>query len=161
MARFSCEGLDEVVREMDRLASRSGEVATAMLQAGAEQVKAAWRNSAEAHGHRDTGDLIESIGFARDPVDVSGVKAIDIYPQGKNSHGQRNAEVAFILHYGTSKLKGSHWIDDADRACDATVVPAMTDIWRRYLATGQMPHVTLTPNHPSGKNGGGIKTKKT
>ncbi len=160
MARFDTSGLDEVLSQMERMNQKSGEAAAAMLQAGAEQVKQSWKTAAETHGHRDTGDMIESIGFAREPKAAGGVKYIDIYPQGKDSHGERNAKVAFVLHYGTSKLKGSRWIDDADRLSEETAVPAMKDIWARYVATGQVPHVELTPNRPSGHNGGGIKTKK-
>lgn len=160
MARFDTSGLDEVLRQMERMNQQTGEAATAMLQAGAEQVKEAWRTAARMHKHRDTGDMIESIGFAREPKQAGGVKYIDIYPQGKDSHGERNAKVAFVLHYGTSKRPGSRWIDDADRISGETAVPAMVDIWRKYVETGQVPHVELTPNHPSGHDGGGITTKK-
>ena len=160
MARFDFSGLDDVLRQMERMNQKTGEAATAVLQTGAEQVKQAWRTAAERHGHRDTGDMIESIGFAKEPKNAGDVKYIDIYPQGKNSHGERNAKVAFVLHYGTSRRKGSRWIDDADRISEETAVPAMRDVWARYVNTGQVPHVELTPNHPSGHNGGGITNKK-
>lgn len=130
MARFKTDGLDEIISDMDRMGeSLNGEVADKMLLAGAEQVKIAWRNSAKKHKHRDTGAMIESIGYARTPEDVNGVRTIDIYPQGVDEKGVRNAEKAFILHYGTSKITGSHWVDDADRECDKTVIPAMRRVF--------------------------------
>lgn len=126
MARFKVDGLDDL---LDRLTAAgealNGDTADRMLMAGAEQVRVAWRNSAEAHEHRDTGDMIDAIGYPRAPSDVGGVRSIDIYPQGTDRKGVRNAEKAFLLHYGTSKIPASHWVDDADRECDRTVIPAM------------------------------------
>ena len=160
MARFDTSGLDDVLSQMQRMGEESGEAATAMLQAGAEQVKQAWREAAQMHGHRDTGDMIESIGFAKTPKTMGYVKYIEIYPQGKDSHGERNATVAFVLHYGTSRYPGSRWIDDADRISEERAIPVMREIWTRFISTGTVPHVELTPNRPSGHNGGGIKTQK-
>lgn len=154
MARFDMSGLDETIREMRRMGESSGALAKAMLQTGAERVKTAWRSSAEAHELRDTGDMIESIGFARDPVDIGGALSIDIYPQGKDRKGVRNAEKAFMLHYGTSHVKATRWVDDADAICEDTVVPAMQAVFDEFVATGRVPEVALTPDH--GKGGSGV-----
>lgn len=158
MARFDTSGLDDTIREMRKLGEESGEAATAMLQAGAEGVKKAWRLAAEEHGLRDFGDMIESIGFARKPKDIGGIKEIDIYPQGKDRKGVRNAEKAFILHYGTSKLDATYWVDDADRYSEDFAIPAMQAVWDEYVATGRVPRVNLTPNNPMGTTG--VKTTK-
>lgn len=138
MARFDMGGLDGVINDMRRMGQASGEVADAMLLTGAAEVREAWRRSAEEHGHRDTGDMIESIGYPRAPVNIGGAKSIDIYPQGVDRRGKRNAEKAFILHYGTSRVQGSRWVDDADKYCEGTVVPAMIEVWDRWLKTGQL-----------------------
>lgn len=158
MARFDMSGLDEMIREMRRMGETSGEAAKAMLQAGAEAVKAAWQRSAEEHGLRDTGDMITSIGFARDPKEIGGVLSIDIYPQGKDRHGVRNAEKAFVLHYGTSKIPPTRWVDDADHYSESTAITAMQSIWDEFVATGKVPRVALTPNYARGTTG--IKTTK-
>ena len=130
MARFDCTGLDDLIADMQREGvALDGELADAMLKAGAEKVRDAWRQAAEMHNHRDTGDMIKSIGYASKPKDIDGVRSIDIYPQGKDKKGVRNAEKAFVLHYGTSKITGSHWVDDADRLCDGTVVEAMQQVF--------------------------------
>lgn len=133
MARFDVSGLDETIAVMKRLGQMEGKAADAMLMAGAEEVRKAWRRSAEEHRHRDTGDMIASIGFPRTPKDVGSIRSIDIYPQGKDKRGIRNAEKAFILHYGTKKIKGSRWVDDADRYSEETVVPAMIRVWDNYM----------------------------
>lgn len=134
MARFDCDGLDELIQQMTDVGELlNGETADKMLMAGAEQVKIAWQNAADQHGHRDTGAMIESIGYKR-PQDVGGMRSVDIAPQGSDAKGVRNAEKAFILNYGTSRIKASHWVDDADKACEATVVPAMAAVFDAAMA---------------------------
>ena len=133
MARFDVSGLDETIEDMKRLGQMTGQTADAMLMAGADEVRKAWRQSAEEHRHRDTGDMIASIGFARKPKEIGSIRTIDIYPQGKDKRNIRNAEKAFILHYGTTKIRGSRWIDDADKISEQTVVPAMIRVWEQFL----------------------------
>ena len=133
MARFDVSGLDETIEEMKRLSQMTGQTADAMLMAGAEEVRKAWRQSAEEHRHRDTGDMIASIGFSRKPKEIGSIRTIDIYPQGKDKRNIRNAEKAFILHYGTTKIRGSRWVDDADKISEQTVVPAMIRVWEQFL----------------------------
>lgn len=133
MARFDVSGLDETIEEMKRLGQMTGRTADAMLMAGADEVRKAWKRSAEEHRHRDTGDMIASIGFARKPKEIGSIRSIDIYPQGKDKRNIRNAEKAFILHYGTTKIRGSRWIDDADKISEQTVVPAMIRVWEQFL----------------------------
>ena len=133
MARFDVSGLDETIEDMKRLGQMTGRTVDAMLMAGAEEVRKAWRQSAEEHRHRDTGDMIASIGFSRKPKEIGSIRSIDIYPQGKDKRNIRNAEKAFILHYGTTKIRGSRWVDDADKISEQTVVPAMIRVWEQFL----------------------------
>lgn len=133
MARFDVSGLDGIIKQMQALGQDTGPVADRMLMAGAEVVKQAWRRSAQEHQHRDTGDMIDAIGYPRAPRDIDGVRAIDIYPQGKDRKGVRNAEKAFILHYGTKKLRGSRWVDDADAYAGPLVQAELERIWNEYV----------------------------
>lgn len=134
MARFRTAGLDDVIDEMRRLGADSGGIADEMLMAGAEKVREAWKSAAQMHGHIDTGDLFDSIGYARQTKTIGDVKSIDIYPQGKDRKGVRNAEKAFVLHYGTSRRPGSRWVDDADAISEETAIPAMVEVWDKYIA---------------------------
>ena len=133
MARFDMSGLDPIIDEMRALGEESGAVANEMIMAGAEAVKQAWRRSAEEHKHRDYGDMIESIGYPRQPQTIGDALTIDIYPQGRDRKGVRNAEKAFVLHYGTSKLQASYWVDTADAYSEQTAVPAMAEIWDKFI----------------------------
>lgn len=146
MARFRTEGLDAIIQQMKDLQELSGDVANEMLMAGAEEARKAWIKSAEMHGLRLTGQMINAIGYARKPSDIKGIKSIDIYPIGKSTYTEspdgkiikrktpvRLAEIAFIAHYGTSKTPGTHWVDDADELSEEPVTRVMTEIWEDFL----------------------------
>ncbi|MCR4886300.1 MAG: hypothetical protein K5919_05230 [Clostridiales bacterium] len=137
MARFDVSGLDGILTEMARRQQLVGPTADKMLRRGAREVKKAWKRSAVEHGYekpgkskRGSGDMIKSIGY-KDPKTRGDVRLIEIYPQGKDSKGVRNAMKAFILHYGTSKIRGSRWVDDADRYSEETAIPAMREVWEK------------------------------
>ena len=145
MARFKTQGLDKIVQQMKDLGELKGDVASRMLMAGAEEVKKAWQKAAEIHGHILTEQMKNSIGYARRPSEIGDVRLIDIYPQGKSTYTEldgkrterkkpvRNAEIAFILHYGTSRRPGSHWVDTADELSEEPVQAAMEAIWDQEL----------------------------
>lgn len=149
MARFDVEGLDIIVEDMKRKGELAGETAERMLMAGAEEVKQAWKGEAERRRFRDTKSMIDNIGFSRSVKRASDILSVDIYPQGKDKKGTRNAEKAFILHWGTSsntaqkrrkkkKFSGpgiprTLWVDDADKAAGPRVMEAYTRIWDAFL----------------------------
>ncbi|HHU77830.1 MAG TPA: HK97 gp10 family phage protein [Clostridiales bacterium] len=133
MARFRTEGLDELIDRMTEMELTTGELADEMLFAGAEEVKKAWKKSAEQHRHRDTGDMINAINYSRQVRKIGDIKEVDIYPQGKDRKGVRNAEKAFILHYGSSKLQASHWVDYADAIAGPMVEDRLNNIFDDWL----------------------------
>lgn len=134
MARMDTSGLDELVNEMRRLGQDIGPVADEMLDAAAAVIRDQWRETATAHGHVDTGEMIESVDF---PV-KGNIRAMyrDIYPQGTDSKGVSNAEKAFILHYGKHNLPGDHWVDEAEEKAGPETVRICQDIWDRFLKSG-------------------------
>lgn len=134
MARFDTSGLDELIADMMRHGQHTGPVAEEMVNAAVEEIAAAWKESAEAHGLRDTGAMIDSIGSPEPIQNIGGALARDVYPQGKDAKGVRNAEKAFIQHYGTSRIRPTYWIDDADEASESAVQERLEAIWDRHLA---------------------------
>ncbi len=151
MARFDTSGFDQIIKDVTALGEKSESVGKRMLLAAAEEVKKAWKAAAAKFGLRDTGDMIDSIGFPNEPSNASGVQYIDIYPRGKDRHGVRNAEKAFILHYGVDskharrrrprKYRGpgippTHWVDEADKLSAAPVQAAFERIWDDFLNGG-------------------------
>ena len=132
MARFNTEGIDDIINEMYRLGEGIGPVADEMCTAAAEEIRDAWKRTAEKHGFRANGDMIDSIGFVNAPTRASDVKAKDIYPIGVDRKGVRNAEKAFLLHYGTSRIKAKYWVDEADDASAEPVEARIQEIWDRF-----------------------------
>jgi len=136
MARFQTDGLDDLIEDLKSLGETTGELADKMLLAGAEEVKQAWRRAAKLHNLIDTGDMFNSIGYSRKPKMVSDIKMIDIYPQGTDRKGIRNAEKAFILNYGGSNQKkrpATHWIDTADDLSAEPVEKAMREVYENHM----------------------------
>lgn len=157
MARIDTSGLDDLIRDMQRMGEASGEVAEAMVNAAVGEIRDCWREKAEAYGLRDTGAMIDSIGFP-DPVRSSGIGVLyrDVYPMGKDAKGTRNAEKAFILNYGTSRIKPTHWVDEAEEEAGPRVQEKLEGIWGEFLKTGKVPAGT----EPAGSAGGISKTTK-
>ena len=127
MATLNWQGLDELYDEISRAGEQAGEVAQQMIQAGANEVVKAWKTAISQHGHVKTGDMQKSVGFKI--KQKNGMRFAEIYPQGKDRHGVRNAEKAFILHYGRSNLRGSRFVDEAERIAEAEAIPVMQEIW--------------------------------
>ena len=57
----------------------------------------------------------------------------EVYPQGKDKKGIRNAEKAYILHYGKSTKKGTRFVDNINTKAEATSYIAMQDVFNNYL----------------------------
>lgn len=130
MARMTFSGTEDVLAELFRETEKLERKATEMLgEAGKVAVKA-WQDAIEEHGHVDSGSM-------RDNVRASAVKksgsayTCSIYPKGRDGHGVGNAEKAFILHYGTSKIKGDHFVDQAEANMEAAVDEVMQRIWEQ------------------------------
>lgn len=133
MARFDTSGIDGIINEVIRLGKAGQEVGDKMLLAGAEKVEEAWKFAAGMHGLIDTRDMVDSVGFHRRPKNVGSIRTIDIYPQGTDRKGVRNAEKAFIHHYGSSKHKATHWVDDADEKAGSDVQAVMEKVFDDFM----------------------------
>ena len=134
MGKLTWSGLDETFKEMAQAEEECGEIAQEMLRVGGEECVKAWREAISKAGHdgegksgRGTGEMAKSVGVKFKKKD--GKRVAEIYPLGKDSHGVRNAEKAFVLHYGRSNMKGDHFVDEADRISEENAVPAMIEVW--------------------------------
>lgn len=129
--KFSTEGIGEAARWLEQFADMGEEAAVAMVEAGADEVKKAWVSEARSRGHTDTGAMIDSIDHAKIYTSSTGAWTV-VYPQGKDGK-RRNAEKAFYLHYGTSRIKGDHWIDAAEKAAEEPAQKAMEAIFDQKM----------------------------
>ena len=135
MALFEAEGFDELVADLKKNAELLDSAAPEMLQAGADVVADAWRDAIQSHGLIDTGDMLDSVAPAN-LVNSSTEKKIAVYPQGRDRKGVRNAEKAFINHYGASRRKATHFVDDAETKAEGPAVEAMAAVWYEKLESG-------------------------
>ncbi len=131
------DGLDETVEQMIRMGQLTGHVADEMLMAGADEMKIAWQNAITMYDHIDTGDMKRKVGYNKMPKSVmESKKLLEIYPQGKDKQGTRNAEKAFVLHYGKSREDGSHFVDKAETDGEPKAAAAMEARWDRFIEKG-------------------------
>ena len=135
MALFEAEGFDELVADLKKNADLLDSAAPDMLQAGAAVVADAWRDAIQSHGLIDTGDMLDSVAPSN-LVNSSTEKKIAVYPQGRDRKGIRNAEKAFINHYGASRRKATHFVDDAETKAEGPAVEAMAAVWYNKLESG-------------------------
>lgn len=133
MPRLETSGLDEIIADIKRLGVEAEQIADDILMVAAAEVSGAWERATKEAGHIDTGDMIKSIGYAKKPKTINGIKTIEIYPRGKDSKGVRNVEKAFVLHYGTSRIKGSRFVDRAEQLAEPAVQQAAERLWNKYL----------------------------
>jgi hypothetical protein len=132
MALFDGDGFEDLVNELKQYSDLISKAAPDMLDAGAAVVAEAWRDAIRAHGLIDTGDMLDSVGPS-DAVNTSTEKKISVYPQGSDRKGVRNAEKAFINHYGASRRKATHFVDDAETKAEGPAVDAMAAVWYEKL----------------------------
>lgn len=127
MARFEAEGLDELIADFQQHKDLLDIVAPEMIRAGADVIADAWRDAITKHGLIDTGEMIKAVQ-ATCIVTADTKKAI-VYPTGKDSKGVRNAEKAFVNHYGASNKDATHFVDDAETQAEEPAVDAMAGVW--------------------------------
>lgn len=143
MARFRTEGLDELIEDMARMGLTTGELADKILFAGAEEIKKSWKAVIKKHNHIDTGAMLRSVGYPRKIKKIRDIKSVDIYPQGtdrrgKKKKGVKNATKAFVLHYGTSKIPASHFVDDVVDIAGPSVEHQLRRIFDDWLQKHNM-----------------------
>lgn len=130
MARMEFSGVEEVMNQLFAESDRLERKATEMLGEAGHVVVKAWQDAIEDHGHVDTGDMKNSVRASA--VKKTGeAYTSSIYPHGRDRKKQSNAEKAFVLHYGTSRIRGDHFVDDAEERASEAAERAMEEIWTR------------------------------
>lgn len=77
-----------------------------------------------------THSMVKSVGVAKG---TRAKKFRDIFPQGKDEKGVRNALKAFRTNYGKSGINGSHFVDEAETNAKAEVAVAMQEKLDKYI----------------------------
>ena len=138
MGSFKINGLDSLINDLSALAALPDSVAEDMLNAGADIIEAEQHKTAKSMGVYDTGVTEGSIKKTK-VKKTATVKSIDIFPQGVNSDGNRNAEVAFINEFGKSGKHGKKgqparpFIRTANEAAEERATEAEEKVYNDFL----------------------------
>lgn len=142
MAKFKTRGVDELILSLEQLATTPEETQYSILEAGASALVPRWKETLQSM--KRTGQLIESIKAARKKGETP---IVAITPKGKRKGaytGQRkthgggtyqgtNAEVAYVLEYGTPRMAATHWMETTNEEASDEVVAAEAAVWDDYL----------------------------
>ncbi len=132
MGSFKINGLDSLINDLSALAALPDSVAEDMLNAGADIIEAEQHKTAKSMGVYDTGVTEGSIKKTKVKKTATG-KSIDIFPQGVNSDGNRNAEVAFINEFGKIGQPARQFIRTANEAAEERATEAEEKVYNDFL----------------------------
>ena len=150
MAKFSFNGLDEISASFEQLANLSDQDRLGIIMAGANVLVTRQKEKIVQMFRQRTGKLADSIKI-KVKDDGSGSYAY-ISPEGKHpgsgtgrrkrrngrSNGKysgSNAEVAYILNYGSPRISATHWLENANEEAEDEVMENMQAAWDNVLDT--------------------------
>lgn len=130
MAKFNVVGLDDIQDAMLRREAATVEAVPEMLKAGGAVMQKAQKDeiSATFKSKRSTGDMASSIVVSK-IKEIDGGKRVEVYPDGKDRHGVRNATKAFVLQYGRKNMPARPWFTAANTKAADEVNAEMRRVW--------------------------------
>ena len=150
MAKFTFNGMDEISASFEQLANITDEDKASVLTPAAEILKERQVQKIVQMFRQRTGDLAKSI-----TVELKGVGEdfhAYIFPKGKHrgsitgkrkrrsgragSNGKysgTNAEVAYVLNYGSPRIDATHWLEIANEEAEDEVIAAEQEAWSGVL----------------------------
>ena len=147
MAKFSFNGMDEISASFEQIESLSDQDKMSVILRGAQLLLVRQREKITTVFKQVTGSLANSLTI-EEKSDDSGVFAY-IYPKGKHpgsSTGKRkkkgrsagkysgaNAEVAYILEYGSPRIAATHWLENTNEESADELVDTMQAAWNDLL----------------------------
>lgn len=148
MASFVFNGMDEISASMEQLANLTDEDKMSVIMPAAVLLAERQRQKIKQLFKQRTGDLANSITI-REKSDDNGAYA-NIYLKGKHrgsSTGKRkrrdgrgggkysgtNAEVGYILEYGSPRIQARHWMETANEEALDDVVETQQEAWNQML----------------------------
>ena len=147
MAKFMINGMDEIAARFEQLAHITDEDKMSVIMPAAELLVERQRQKIVQLFQQRTGDLAKSLTI-RERRDDSGVFA-NIYLKGKHrgsSMGKRmkngrssgkysgtNAEVGYVLEYGSPRIAARHWMETANEETMDEVIEIQQDAWNEML----------------------------
>lgn len=133
MARINISGLDGMSLSLDELAELPDRVIEEMLNAQADIVERAQKETGKRYGVHRTGVTLESIKRKKMKKTKDGAE-MEVVPQGNNARGNSNAMVAFFNEYGVKgKQSARPFIRTANRASAGPATEAAERIYGNWV----------------------------
>lgn len=132
---FTTVGVDSLVKVLDNIANISQSVQEKMVDAMSDVIKDAQVYTAATmlQGPYYRGDVAASVAKSKVKQRKSG-PYVDIEFKGE-SHGSRNAEIAFINEYGKKKQPARPFIRTANELSDKPSLQAGFSVYDQWLKT--------------------------
>ena len=139
VANLSVSGLEELIGDLEEIASLPESVVLEMLTAEAEIVSKEQKtafSSAYSKGY-SKGVTARSVSYSKKLKKTSDGRAIYVYPKGTRNDGnkRRAAEVAFVNEYGAKKrnIPQRLTIHAANEKAATPALQAAADVYDKYL----------------------------
>lgn len=144
MAKTSVNGFELADRQLGRLGRP---MIRKILEAGAKAAETHMAENTRARQHVRNGDMLEAIGNNGIRESLGGAST-DVYPQGDDRKGVRNATKAYVINYGKGQrpftrrpkrhprrnLTGDKFITGDESKAEEIVVQAMQAESDRLIA---------------------------
>lgn len=151
MATFTSEGLDDLILSMEEVAAMPEDVMDEILHAQAdflvEQLKlrgegyGVYSKETEAIFGSPKMTLLNSIKKGKPKRGKSGGRQLIVAPRGKRirgkekKHSVRNAEIAFLVNFGTRSIAARPFWTDTEKLSDKSMMRIARDIFDQWLQT--------------------------
>ena len=143
MAKFTCNGMDEISASFEQLANITDEDKMAVIMPAAKLLLERQKQKIQSLFNQVTGALTDSLAI-QVKNDDDGPYA-RIYLKGKhprNRTGERqhekdsgkeysgtNAEVGYVLEYGSPRIPATHWMENANEEASDEVASVQQTAW--------------------------------
>lgn len=139
MATVRVNGFELVETQLNRMGRP---MIRQIVEAGAKAAENRMAENTKLRRHVRTGDMLESIG-ENEYREFLGGGSVDVYPQGDDRKGVRNATKAYVINYGKGRKvtkrgktnrTGDKFITGDEAKAEAVVTEAMQAESDRLIA---------------------------
>ncbi len=128
------DGIEGLARKLASLGDKARGAINDMLMQGSDYMIDALQQACTSYGHDRTGGLRESIQRKSAPKVTEDGGEVIITFKGANEYGTRYGEIMAYLNYGTSHIRGDHWVDNTVDLAKPLAEQIMSDVLDKHLA---------------------------
>ena len=135
MAKMYVDGIDNIQNALHTTEDGIADFVDDLLADGGKIAKKKIEESITRHHHVRTGELLRSIKITKGK-DKDGQKYSEVKATGKrerNSKGTANSYIAYVLNYGRSNYRGTHFWTEAEEQARKEYEELMEKKTEQYL----------------------------